>query len=386
VVQRPTIVQFNLSPTLGGAEVYTAFFSRALIARNWATRIVVSGASSFWNDLDLGGAPRAVANTAAAALTPGDIAVVHAPQLVAPFRELGESFVVGVAHQAIYNGKRPEYYDRADLLLAVSGHVATTLKRHGLTHVHPTPLYGVADLARGPRTGALLQGPLFDVDAHKPRDRIVAELHRLRMALSRPRRFTGRPGLTLGVVSRLAPLKQFPALFDRLLPILVRHSSVNLEIFGAAVGYKSYASLRRALAPLGSRVRFWGCQRDVAEAYRALDYLLTGLPEREALGLNAIEACSVGTPVLAIDAPPFSETMKDGVTGFLYADPREDAGADFERVLGGIESDKLRPDLGAVATHLAPLSFDRFAERIDAVMADVAAMQRDATQGIASSR
>ena len=57
-MRRPTIVQFNLSPTLGGAEVYTAFFSRALEARGWPTRVVVSPGARFWDDLDFGGVTR----------------------------------------------------------------------------------------------------------------------------------------------------------------------------------------------------------------------------------------------------------------------------------------------------------------------------------------
>ena len=51
---RPTIVQINLAPTLGGAEVYTAFMSRALAARGWPTRVVVSANAQFWRDLDFG--------------------------------------------------------------------------------------------------------------------------------------------------------------------------------------------------------------------------------------------------------------------------------------------------------------------------------------------
>ena len=86
------------------------------------------------------------------------------------------------------------------------------------------------------------------------------------------------------------------------------------------------------------------------------------MPEREALGLNAIECCVAGTPVLAIAAPPFSETMKNGVTGFLYADPRQDAGADFDRVLTAIENGT-RPRPAAAATHLEPFTFERFADR-----------------------
>jgi glycosyltransferase involved in cell wall biosynthesis len=372
-MKRPAIVQFNLSPTLGGAEVYTAFFSRALAARGWPTRVVVNAAARFWSDLDLGDVHREPWGAGAAAPRERDIAVIHAPLPAASLEALDERYVVGLAHQAMYDASRPAYYDRADVLLAVSHHVIATLQKHGLNRVHPAPLYGVADFDRRTRSAAPAPGPLFDVDARKPRDRILGALDRAQVKLAAPRRYERRPGLTLGVVSRLAPLKQFPALFERLVPILMRHPRVNLELFGAAVGYKSLTAVRRAVAPLGQRVRFWGHQRDVASAYRALDYLLTGLPEREALGLNAIESCAAGTPVLAIAAPPFSETMKDGVTGFLYTDPRRDAGQDFERVLTGIEGGVLRPDFSATTTHLAAFSFDRFAERVDAIMEELAA-------------
>ena len=179
--------------------------------------------------------------------------------------------------------------------------------------------------------------------------------------------------MTLGIVSRIAPLKQFATLFTFLTPILLRHPHVNLEIFGTAVGFRALTELRRALARLGSRVRFWGHQQNLVAAYGALDYLLTGLPEREALGLNAIESCSVGTPVLAVAATPFSETLRDGVTGFLYTDPRLDGGADFERVLTGVESGTLQPDIDAIPAHLDSFSFDRFADRVDAAFREIAA-------------
>jgi hypothetical protein len=52
---RPRIVQVNLAPTLGGAEVFTAFMSRALVARAWPTRVLVRDDATFWRDLDFGG-------------------------------------------------------------------------------------------------------------------------------------------------------------------------------------------------------------------------------------------------------------------------------------------------------------------------------------------
>ena len=372
-MRRPTIVQFNLSPTLGGAEVYTAFFSRALEARGWRTRVVVNPAAAFWGDLDFGAVSRVYFGTAGGALKPGEVALVHSPLPVAALAALAGERVIGVAHQALYDAKRPAYYDRADMILAVSRHVIDSLLRNGLQQVHPTPLYGVADLHRGSAAGLTGQGPLFDVDARKTRDRVLGVFDRTRRAFQRPQTYRRLPGFTLGVVSRLAPLKQFPALFEYLAPILARQPDINLEVFGSAVGYKALRELRRSLRPLGRRVRYWGHQRDIVSAYAAIDYLLTGLPEREALGLNALEACLAGTPVLAVAAPPFTETLKHGATGYLYNDPRTDGGADFERTLRGIRSGALVPDRAAAARHLEGFAFPRFTDRVHAVMREITA-------------
>ena len=368
---RPTIVQFNLSPTLGGAEVYTAFFSRAIESHGWRTRVVVNPAATFWSDLDFGSVQRVSFGASAGALKSGEVALIHSPMPAGALAALSGERVIGVAHQALYDAKRPAYYDRADMLLAVSQHVIDSLLRNGLKQVHPTPLYGVADLHRGSAAGLSGQGPLFDVDARKPRDRVLGAIDRVRRGLARPQPYRRLPGFTLGVVSRLAPLKQFPALFEHLAPILARQPDVNVEIIGSAVGYRALREVRRSLRPLGHRVRYWGHQRDIVSAYAAMDYLLTGLPEREALGLNALEACLAGTPVLAVAAPPFTETLRHGATGFLFADPRTDAGADFERVLKGIRSGVLVPDRAAAALHLEEFAFPRFADRIHGVLREI---------------
>jgi len=118
---------------------------------------------------------------------------------------------------------------------------------------------------------------------------------------------------------------------------------VRLEIFGNG-GYAQVRDLRRALVPLGPRARFWGYQANVAEIFPQLDYLMTGLPEKEALGLNAIEAQACGTPVLAPDAPPFTETVIEGASGFRYRDPRQDGGRHFAQILDAILAGRPRPD------------------------------------------
>ena len=173
----------------------------------------------------------------------------------------------------------------------------------------------------------------------------------------------GGAGSRLWPVSRQLLPKQFPELFAILAPILARHDSVRLEIFGAG-GYAQVRDLRRALAPLGRRARFWGYQTNVAAIYPQLDYLMTGLPEKEALGLNALEAQSCGTPVLAPDAPPFTETVVDGASGFRYRDPREDGGRHFAQLVEAILAGRPRPDPRVAAReHLAQFSHAALVER-----------------------
>ena len=374
---RPTIVQINLAPTLGGAEVYTAFMSRALAARGWPTRVVVDAHARFWTDLDFGTVeqfqamdPASIADTMAAT----DIVMIHGPlpaSLLPTFRN--QRGIVGVAHQAIHSGSRPAYYDAADILLGVSKHVIRTLRDKGLANVLAEPLYGVGETVRRHLDETPRRGPLCEWDRRKPRDRMLALGERVHGIFGDAKSYRRRDGLTLGIVSRLAPLKQFPTMFETLAPVIAAQPNVNLEIFGAAIGYKSLRELRRTLRPLGSRVRFWGHQRDVAPVYRGIDFLMTGLPEREALGLNVIESCLCGTPVLAVDAPPFTETMRNGVTGFLYTDPRADRGRHFARILAGLVDGSQKPDMSRALAHLQLFSFENFADRVDAAMHEAVA-------------
>jgi|KBSSwiStaDraftv2_1062776.scaffolds.fasta_scaffold13352_6 glycosyltransferase involved in cell wall biosynthesis len=369
---RPRIVQVNLAPTLGGAEVFTAFVSRALVARGWPTRVLVRADADFWRDLDFGGVEQLRvpdATSAVAALEAGDIALIHGSLPAPVLAKLGSRGpVVGIAHQAIYDSSRPAYYGTADVMFGVSRHVVATLRANGVASVQDEPLFGIGEINRLHSAAAPVRGPLCEWDERKPFERLLAAAQRAFRSGGTGPTYTKRPGLTLGIVSRIARAKQFPALFDVLAPIIVAQPHVNVEIFGIAVGLKQLKALRRAVSPLGSRVRFWGHQRDVAPAYRGIDYLVTGLPDREALGLNVIESCLCGTPVLAIDAPPFTETMRDGITGFLYTDPRKDRGRHFAQLLTGIADGTRKPDIAQAPAHFAPFSFERFADRVDAAM------------------
>ena len=128
--------------------------------------------------------------------------------------------------------------------------------------------------------------------------------------------------------------------------------------------------LRKTLRPIRSQVRFWGHQSNIKAVYQNLDFVLSGLPEREALGLNLIEAQQLGTPVIAVDAPPFIETVLHGVTGWLYEDPRKDNGASFKKLMLGIISGKLQLKSTGKNKHLEEFSMNAFSIRLNNAIKD----------------
>ena len=149
---RPPIVQINLAPTLGGAEVFTAFMSRALVARGWPTRVIVGAdahvlARSRFRRRGTG--PRARRNRRRERA--GTRRHRAHPRLAARARADGlreRGAVLGIAHQAIYDASRPAYYGRADLMFGVSRHVIATLRDNGVANVHAEPLLGIGEIHR----------------------------------------------------------------------------------------------------------------------------------------------------------------------------------------------------------------------------------------------
>ena len=367
------LVQINLQPHFGGGEVYTAFLCRALSTLGVPTRLLVHPRAGFWDRLGLPTDTERIAVADAGYLPQhlpaGPLWLLSHGPLPAELRTaVPHRLRSAIAHMPI-QGRDPAAFAGHDRIYAVSGWVRDGLKAAGLP-AWDEPLYGVADLTSRSEGKQIRRRSRYDWDQRKGRDRLLGWLEPLAETLRRHPSFARRDGLTLGIVSRLTPIKQFPLLFSHLAPVLARHCEVNLEIFGSG-GYASVRDLDRALAMLpAGQVRFWGQQGKVAAIYPQLDYLLSGLPEKEALGLNIIEAQACGTPVIAVNAPPFTETVVDGETGFLYRDPRQDAGADFGRLLDELLTGRSRPQPELAQTHLARFSVEAFVERLRPVVAD----------------
>ena len=371
-------VQINLQPHFGGGEVYTAFLCRALSRLGVPTRLLVHPQAAYWDRLPL---PTDIERIAVADpadlrrdLPAGSLWLLGHGPLPAELRQAApDRLRTAIAHMPV-QGRDPAAFAGHDRIYAVSGWVRDGLKAAGLP-AWDQPLYGVADFITraGAGKGEIRRTSRYDWDRRKGRDRLLGWLEPLTEAVRPHPAFERRPGLTLGIVSRVTPIKQFPLQFTYLAPRLARHRGVNLEVFGSG-GYASVRDLDRALSALpAGQVRFWGQQDNVDGIYRQLDYLLSGLPEKEALGLNIIEAQACGTPVIAVDAPPFTETVLDGATGFLYRDPRLDAGADFARLLDELLAGSARPRPELAQAHLARFSFEAFVERLRPIVADARA-------------
>lgn len=367
-----TCYQINLQQGIGGGEIYTRFFTRALCELGWETVLFVHEQAHFWRGAEIPGARyipvRRYEDIIPLLPEKPALFITHSPAL----GRLGERlrqhhFLASFAHMPL-TGRDPAPFREVDLILAVSGHVIASLENAGLDHYYPHPLYGVADLKRGGESDApILAASCYDWDSRKFRDRVLGLVEPLYRKLRPLQAFSRKEGLTLGIVSRLTPIKQFPLMFEILAPVMRRFPQVNVEIFGSG-GYASVRDLKRALAPIRNQVRFWGQQSNVGAVYRQLDFLMTGLPEKEALGLNVIEAEYCGTPVLAIHSPPFTETVAEGETGLFYSDPRQDQGRDFERLLGELTAGRERPRPQPGSTHLAKFSFPEFKQRVAAAM------------------
>lgn len=371
----PLFAQIKLHTYFGGGEVFAAHLAEAAASLGGSSVLVVHPDARHWADMHLPQTRLIEAHDwteAVAKLPPGIPVITHAALPEAMAREMTATRpLIGFVHMPLnhFYAESRHAYAACTRVVGVSNYVLETIRGLGI-EPWPEPFYGVASAQRPGDGLGIVSASEFEWDRRKFRDRLLGLSEPVWSTLRRRAAYRKRDGLTLGIVSRLAPIKQFPLLMQLLAPELARHRDVYLEIFGAG-GYASVRDLRQALKPLGNRVRFWGHQRDVARAYAGIDVLLTGLPEREALGLNVIEAQACGVPVLAPGARPFTETIVTGQTGWLYADPRQAAAETgypaFAELLAQIIAQQASgnwPDPRRALAHMEQFSRQAFAVRL----------------------
>lgn len=134
--------------------------------------------------------------------------------------------------------------------------------------------------------------------------------------------------LLLGGVGRLDPNKGFDRLIKACAPILHQSNGYLILVGGLFADFHhGYADQLQELARhlrVRERVIFTGFQEDVRSFYQAMDLYLHAARE-EGLGLTILEAKSQNTPVVAVHTGGVPELITDGVDGYLYAEPTEQA-------------------------------------------------------------
>jgi glycosyltransferase involved in cell wall biosynthesis len=109
----------------------------------------------------------------------------------------------------------------------------------------------------------------------------------------------------------------------------------------------------------GPQVRFlgWCSSEQVRHHYRRACALI--MPGEEDFGITPLEAAACGTPTLALGRGGTLETVVDGKTGVLFAEPT------VESLMRGVERiDRLNVDPEALRTHAVGFSAARFREEM----------------------
>ena len=368
-----TCYQISMNPYFGGGEVYTRFLVLAFSQIGWRSVLFVHKKARYWQQLQRLQMPNCellaiedLSEIESHLPGPGQKIISHGAIDTRIRNQLAQHHrLFAMVHMPLYDFA-PDSYAGYEKIFAVSAYVAASLKDAHVDNAWPEPLYAVADIQAYPPEKALQpfqKNSPYDWDKRKGRDLLCFYIEPwIRPLLPRPY-YQRRSPITLAIVSRLTPIKQFPLLFSWLAPVLAEFPHISLDIFGAG-GYASVRDLRKALRPARAQVRFWGFQPDVALIYSHVDFVLSGLPEQEALGLNLLEAQYCNTPVLAVNAPPFTETVVHGKTGYLYTDPRKDQGQDFRRLLQQLQDRTSWPQPYSAPEHLERFSFSTFCRRL----------------------
>ncbi len=152
-------------------------------------------------------------------------------------------------------------------------------------------------------------------------------------------------------VSRLSPLKGVHYLLEALAMIISHHSNVMLYIVGDPVidehrGYQDVLWQIIKKHNLEAHVKFTGWRTDVLEIVSLMDILVQPSIS-EGLGRSALEAMSLGKPVVASRLGGLREVITDGENGFLVepGDVRSLA----EKISILIKNKELRDSLGKAA-------------------------------------
>jgi glycosyltransferase involved in cell wall biosynthesis len=133
---------------------------------------------------------------------------------------------------------------------------------------------------------------------------------------------------TILVVGQIAPFKGTHLAVDAALQLLAEGDDIQMIVVGAIPSWPDdLAAYARALqervrqAGVSDRVHFVGTRENVPAIMRASYVLATPILQEETFGNVALEARSVGLPVVTFDRGGLGELVTDRRTGYLCATP-----------------------------------------------------------------
>ncbi len=201
----------NLQLGLGGAEVYTLFFVRALLDLDCQVTLHAHPDARHWATLDH---PRLSIEHAA----DSDALIEHLPaarQWIITHAPVSQEFadiarprhlLTGFCHMPLA-GRQPGVLAGYAQVYAVSNYVIETARAAGLANIDPEPCYGMVDFQRYAEGGGpIVPGPLYSWDRRKFRDRFYGVLEGLAAPLAR-----AAPHLRFSASARASPWASSPA-------------------------------------------------------------------------------------------------------------------------------------------------------------------------------
>lgn len=148
-------------------------------------------------------------------------------------------------------------------------------------------------------------------------------------------------GLAVGIVGRLAPIKDHGTFLRMCKQVLAHCPDVQFVVAGDG---ELRRDLERQFAPLGEKVRFLGWVTDLPTLYSALDVVVL-TSRNEGTPVALIEASSAAKPVVATEVGGVADVVQDGTTGLLAASGDDAALAGH--VVSLLKNPDLRQDMGA---------------------------------------
>ena len=141
----------------------------------------------------------------------------------------------------------------------------------------------------------------------------------------------------IGIVGRIAPVKNHRLFFDAMAGVLTEHKSAHVVVAGDG---DLRPEMERYVQEMGiaSRVSFLGWRHDLPQVYTDLDVVVIS-SNNEGTPVSAIEAMAAGRPVVATRVGGLPDVISDGETGYLVAAGNvEQLASTIERVLRGGET------------------------------------------------